>query len=139
MANFAVFEDGDNGAGPPWSMNPNNDAVVSEAEIQYPSESTMWYDSTITGPPSFYSPAVPRHSEGANATFCDGHAKIVRFTNVDTFSDPMAGTFEGGMVASGPYSFEGPGNPKDLSNDYPDELWGVVFKSGGDEWVSDLR
>jgi len=75
MANFAVFEDGNNLPGPlPVSMNPTNDDVIAEAQINYPSESTMWYDATIMGPPAFYSPAVPRHNEGAIATFCDGHA-----------------------------------------------------------------
>jgi prepilin-type processing-associated H-X9-DG protein len=140
MGNFAVFEDGKNTGPPPMSINPTGDSVVSQAEIEYPSESTLWYDATILGPPSFYSPSVPRHNDGANANFCDGHAKWMKFDHVTTFTDLLAGTTQGGMVAGGgPYCFEGPGDPKDYPGDFPDELWGVVYRSGANQWVDGLH
>ncbi len=134
IGNFCVFEDG------PETYDPTADAVVSIAEIEYPAESSAWYDGTLISD-RLRSPGVPRHNEGVNASFCDGHAKFVKFTRLGSYTDPggLAPTFTGGMVASGPYAFEGPNNPRDYPGDFPDELWGVVAKDGTYAWRTSLR
>ncbi|MGC8783283.1 MAG: prepilin-type N-terminal cleavage/methylation domain-containing protein [Armatimonadota bacterium] len=84
--NFAVFQDP---AVPPGLFN--NDPVVSLGAIGEPANTTMFYDSTYIPPggtqvdpicrvptcPFCWDnfPAHPRHSDGFNVNFVDGHAK----------------------------------------------------------------
>jgi prepilin-type N-terminal cleavage/methylation domain-containing protein/prepilin-type processing-associated H-X9-DG protein len=84
--NFALFQDP---ALPPGLFE--NDPVVSLGAVGEPANTTMFYDSTyvaVTGPqvdpscrlpsgPFEWSnfPGHPRHSDGLNVNFVDGHAK----------------------------------------------------------------
>jgi len=126
MGNFAVFEDGNPNTGVNYPAGPQ--PVVNESELTYPAEDVDWYDSTIMS--TWNSPAVPRHNEGANAAFCDGHGKIVKFTGIATYTDPLAGTFQAGLVSGGPYAYrwnaaQDAGSP---IGGPAHELWGVVYK-----------
>jgi len=76
--NFAVFEDGPNNV-----LTGANHAVVRLPEIQFPVETAMNYDGNLALRSScnfntFDSPVLGRHMEFANASFVDGHAKVVK-------------------------------------------------------------
>lgn len=63
--NYCLFNDG-SAARPVWSM----------AALNVPAETTVFYDGYLTC--AFNSPIDPRHSEGVNVTYADGHAKFMK-------------------------------------------------------------
>jgi prepilin-type processing-associated H-X9-DG protein len=94
------------------------------AALVFPAETTIIYDGYLCGPRctgapygatcGFNSPIVvpgrpPRHNEGVNATYADGHAKWQR-----AMQRPADGAW---VVASGPYRGR-------------TELWGIVRADG---------
>jgi prepilin-type N-terminal cleavage/methylation domain-containing protein/prepilin-type processing-associated H-X9-DG protein len=111
--NYCLFNDG-SARRPVWSMA----AVGRPAETVAFSDGVLMcnFDSPIYDPGSRTSyPAggakPPRHQEGVNAAYADGHAK---------YQKAMPGTFRGQngwVVANGPYRLSG-------------ELWGVVRDNG---------
>ncbi len=75
--NFAVFEDGY----VPGMLNPV--PPVRLAEIQFPTETAMNYDGNLALQSqcnfnTFDSPVQARHMDFVNASFVDGHAKVVK-------------------------------------------------------------
>jgi prepilin-type N-terminal cleavage/methylation domain-containing protein/prepilin-type processing-associated H-X9-DG protein len=111
--NFCLFNDG-SAARPVWSM----------AAIPRPAETSAFYDGVLMC--NFNSPLydpgsrtaypaggakAPRHQEGVNVAYADGHAKYQKVRK-----GPHKG-HEGWVVASGPYQGSG-------------EIWGIVKDNG---------
>lgn len=76
--NFAVFEDG-----PSNPITGANHAVVRLPEIVLPTETAMNYDGNLAllsqcAFNTFDSPVQGRHMDFVNASFVDGHAKVVK-------------------------------------------------------------
>ncbi|MCS6919832.1 MAG: DUF1559 domain-containing protein, partial [Fimbriimonadales bacterium] len=70
--NWCVFENGE----VPGLIAPN--PVVSQAQIEYPVETSMLYDGTLGPPPTIQSYLQARHNALAGANFVDGHARTVK-------------------------------------------------------------
>jgi prepilin-type N-terminal cleavage/methylation domain-containing protein/prepilin-type processing-associated H-X9-DG protein len=115
-ANYAVFQEGN----PNLYFGGGGDATVTMASLPRVADTTIFYDGYLCGPLcpgsnacKFGSPIVtpgkpPRHQEGVNATYADGHAKWQRARlNASAIW----------VVAGGPY-------------DGRTELWGVVRNDG---------
>lgn len=68
MGNWCLFEAGSLPAG---AFHP----PVSQAQIELPSETAMYYDAVMAGLPSLTPYIQGRHSERVNLAFSDGHAK----------------------------------------------------------------
>jgi prepilin-type N-terminal cleavage/methylation domain-containing protein/prepilin-type processing-associated H-X9-DG protein len=111
--NYCLFNNG-TGSRPVWSM----------AAVELPAETVAFYDGTLMC--NFHSPIyypgsianynatalAPRHMEGVNVTYADGHSKFQKGRKQATSRDA-----DGWVVGSGPY--EG-GN----------EMWGIP-RTGG--------
>jgi len=112
--NYCLFNNGTT-ARPVWSL----------AAIPKPAETVAFSDGTLMC--NFNSPIYhpgsranyngtardPRHMQGVNATYADGHAKWQKARKQATSRDP-----DGWMVAGGAY-------------DGRDELWGIPRDAGG--------
>jgi len=108
--NYAVFEDG-----PANALTGADHAVISQAEIPFPSETFIMGDGEIELSPNiFNSPVVIPHNEGLNAAFCDGHAKFVKAVQTTTtYYDLGMHQLYACQIQGGPYNGR-----------Y--EMWGVV-------------
>ncbi len=100
--NYCLFNDG-TASRPVWSL----------AAIPRPAETTCFYDGTLLctlNSPIATPGQAPRHQDGVNACYADGHAKYqkARFNQA-------TGLW---VVAGGPY-------------DGRAELWGIVRENGG--------
>jgi len=72
--NYRVFEDG-----PSNPLTGANDAVVSQTQLNYPSDTIVMSDGEIElAPTLFNSPVVAAHNWTFNAAFADGHAKAAK-------------------------------------------------------------
>jgi prepilin-type processing-associated H-X9-DG protein len=105
--NYCLFNNG-TGSRPVWNL----------AGIPRPADTTAFYDGFLM--PDLKSPIAepqkpPRHQEGVNACYADGHAKFVkgRWDPAKTY----AGSTGWWLVASGPYAGSA-------------ELWGIVKDDG---------
>jgi prepilin-type N-terminal cleavage/methylation domain-containing protein/prepilin-type processing-associated H-X9-DG protein len=94
--NYCLFNDGS-------SSRP----VYSMAALARPADTTVFYDGTLTC--AFNSPIDPRHMQGMNVTYADGHSKYLK-ARFDTSSGLW-------LVASGPYVNRV-------------ELWGLIRDDG---------
>ncbi len=77
--NYSLIDWGD----PSNIFGPNNGRPVKTlAEVAYPVETSTFYDSTGTLPDAYFGmmdePVQPRHASMLNASFVDGHSKVVR-------------------------------------------------------------
>jgi prepilin-type processing-associated H-X9-DG protein len=63
--NYCLFNNGF-GTRPVWAM----------AALEVPAETAVFYDGFLTC--TFASPIDPRHMEGMNVTWADGHSKYVK-------------------------------------------------------------
>jgi len=112
--NYCLFNNG-SGSRPVWNMA----AVPLPAETPAFSDGTLMcnFDSPIYDPGSRTSYSgtalTPRHQEGINVTYADGHSKYQKARKQATGRDA-----DGWVVAGGPF---------DGSN----ELWGLARDSGG--------
>ena len=113
-ANYAVFQEGN----PSNIFGSGGSPVVTMAYLPRPTDTTVFYDGVLLC--GFQSPIAraqkaPRHMEGVNATYADGHAKYqkARWDPAKSF----AGSTGWWVVAGGPY-------------DSRTELWGVVRNDG---------
>jgi prepilin-type N-terminal cleavage/methylation domain-containing protein/prepilin-type processing-associated H-X9-DG protein len=70
--NWCVFENGN----VPGLITPN--PVVSQAQIEFPVETSMLYDGTLGPPTTIQSYLQARHNGLAGANFVDGHARTVK-------------------------------------------------------------
>jgi len=108
--NYCLFNNGTTSR-PVWNM----------ASIPKPAETASFYDGYLMPNASTNSPIAepqkpPRHQEGFNACYVDGHAKFskARWDPARSF----AGSTGWWVVASGPYQNR-------------NELWGIVNDAGG--------
>jgi len=89
--NFAIFED-----------PPLGDAVVAMGAVPLPAETVLMYDGVLAVnnlPNNLNDPVLARHNEVANASFCDGHAKVVKCSKD---LDPYWVSVRSGMGGGGP-------------------------------------
>ncbi len=123
--NFAVFEDGY----VPGLLNPV--PPVRLPEIQFPVETAMNYDGNLAAPSAcgfnlFDSPVQGRHLDFVNASFVDGHAKVVKAaksgcTGLNVNQQPL----EQWCITQAPYNrWCGSPTPPPCK----DELWGVAMQ-----------
>jgi prepilin-type N-terminal cleavage/methylation domain-containing protein/prepilin-type processing-associated H-X9-DG protein len=108
--NYAIFEDGPNNA-----LTGADDAVVSQSQLPYPSETMLMGDGEIELAPNlFNSPIVAAHNGMFNAAFADGHAKSCAASeSTYQYTDLGGHTLNAWVIQGGPYAGK-----------Y--ELWGVV-------------
>jgi prepilin-type N-terminal cleavage/methylation domain-containing protein/prepilin-type processing-associated H-X9-DG protein len=116
-ANYAVFQEGNPN---PYFAPSLGDPVLNMAALPRPADTTIIYDGYLCGPACpapntcrFGSPIAfpgrpPRHQEGVNATYADGHAKWQKGRQ------RADGAW---VVAGGPYNGRL-------------ELWGIVRNNG---------
>ena len=104
--NYAIFEDGS----PTNPLTGQDDAVVSQSEIPFPSETFIMSDGEIELAPNlFYSPVVDAHNEKANAAYADGHAKVLNVTErpgLHDYMDLEGLTHAACVIQGGPYDGE---------------------------------
>lgn len=130
--NYAVVDDGDpNQLFPGETTRP----VKSLAQIEYPAETSLYSDATVTLPGGtagfglFSSPIQARHHNLVNAGWVDGHAKVVHTKPALNASGVQVGgnQLDGqGILAwlvtdGGPYQNRG-------------ELWGIPYKKADGTW-----
>lgn len=107
--NYCIFEDGPNNA-----LTGSSDAVVSKAQLPFPSETFIMGDGEVSN--TFNSPVVGAHNGGFNAAFADGHAKWVGVREASSgtqYTDLGGNLHYPCYISGGPYSGRS-------------ELWGVV-------------
>ncbi len=118
--NWCVLENGSI----PSVLAPN--PVVSQAQLEFPANTSMVYDGTLGPLPSLNSYLQARHNDLANANFADGHARAVKGrpvpppnNTVTTLDNKTVRTFEVGEV--GPYQGQR-------------SLWGVARQRANGTW-----
>ena len=122
--NYAVFEDGPNNP-----LTGANDPVVKLAEINYPVETVMNYDGNLAAQSAcnfslFDSPVLGRHNDFSNASFVDGHSRVVRVQASGCVGMSVNGqALKQYCVKQGAYQ-RGCGNPNPSA--CYDELWGIA-------------
>ena len=128
--NFALIDWGD----PSNVFGPNNGRPVkSLAQLDFPADTAVFYDSTGTLPDAYFSimdePIQVRHSGNINACYADSHAKVVHAKPWVDASNKQLGGFQADgkailywkVTSDGPYL------------DKP-ELRGVPFKKADGSW-----
>ncbi|HLK55393.1 MAG TPA: prepilin-type N-terminal cleavage/methylation domain-containing protein [Chthonomonadaceae bacterium] len=132
--NFSLIDWGD----PSNVFGANNGRPVkSMAQIEFPVDTAVFYDSTGTLPDAYFSimdePIQARHSGNLNACFVDGHAKVVHAKPwVDASNNQLGGFQADGkaikyykVTDSGPY-FDKP-ELRGIPFKNPDGTWGLTF------------
>ncbi|MCX7599272.1 MAG: DUF1559 domain-containing protein [Armatimonadetes bacterium] len=112
--NFAIFED-----------PPLGGQVRSLGDVPRPAETVLMYDGILAIGQTIRDPVLARHNDVANASFCDGHAKVVKCTKVaDAYWVSIRSALAGG----------GPDLPRYIVQGGPyngwDELYGIVRDDG---------
>lgn len=128
--NFALIDWGD----PSNVFGPNNGRPVkSLASVEFPADTAVFYDAAGTLPDAYFGlmdePIQARHSGSLNASFADGHAKVVHAKPwLNGSNAQIGGNQPDGkpilyykVTNSGPYQ------------DKP-ELRGVPFKQSDGSW-----
>jgi prepilin-type N-terminal cleavage/methylation domain-containing protein/prepilin-type processing-associated H-X9-DG protein len=119
------------------------EGAVSLAALEYPADTSLVADATITGgsllgDPNFNfplpAPAQARHTSMINSAFVDGHAKVVRAKPfLNAANNQITGvaldqqTFKGWIVTDGPYAAP--------SNAFPFQLRGIPTKDANGNWT----
>ncbi len=123
--NFAVFEDGY----VPGLLNPVS--PVRLPEIQFPVETAMNYDGNLAAQSAcnfnlFDSPVQARHLDFVNASFVDGHAKVVKAAESGCVGANINGQpLKQWCITQAPYN-RWCGSPTPPA--CKDELWGVAMQ-----------
>jgi prepilin-type processing-associated H-X9-DG protein len=107
-------------------LTGQNQAPINLAEIQYPSENSLWYDGNLNA--QFRSPVDARHNGTGNAAFIDGHVKAIPCTNPgSTYNDLQGARRSFAIVgaAAGPYA------TAPVPTGFPGcaEMWGVILNN----------
>jgi prepilin-type N-terminal cleavage/methylation domain-containing protein/prepilin-type processing-associated H-X9-DG protein len=112
--NYCLFNNGTSSR-PVWNMasipRPADTAAFSDGTLMCNFDSPIYDPGSRTGYGTTALP--PRHQEGINVTYADGHSRYQKARKMATSRDS-----DGWVVAGGPY---------DGSN----ELWGIPNDSGG--------
>ncbi len=130
MPNFALLDWGD----PNNVFGPNNGRPVKTmAQVEFPTETSVWSDSTGTLPDAHFGlmdqPIQPRHHGTLNSSFADGHAKNMK---AKPWLD-AAGNHLGGYQPDGPaikYYLVTSGGPYQNKP----ELRGIPYKKADGTW-----
>lgn len=115
MANWCVFETGDL---LPGMVHP----PVSQAQLEFPAETVLYYDAVMGGLPSLTPYIQGRHTEQVAANFADGHARPLK-------SRKGYGTItRGDGKSASNYCLLEVGAYYDGSNHCEDQIWGIVSR-----------
>jgi prepilin-type N-terminal cleavage/methylation domain-containing protein/prepilin-type processing-associated H-X9-DG protein len=114
---------------------PNVRPIAHLSEVEFPVETAVFYDATGTLPnPDFGfsimdEPIQPRHSLMANASYADGHAKVVRAKNhLDSNGKPGGGyAVDGSAILY--YTITSPGPYQGY-----DEMRGIPYMKADGTW-----
>ena len=110
-----------------------NRAVKKLAQVDYPSETSAFYDGAHTLPDAYFNimdiPVQPRHHGLANVCFVDGHAKTVRAAPFTDGTGQQIGGYapDGHAILYWTVTDSGPYQGKH-------ELRGVPFKNPDGSW-----
>ena len=128
--NYSLFNWGD----PSNMFGANNGRPVrTMAELEYPTDTAVYYDSTGTLPDAYFGmmdePVQPRHNLMLNSAFADGHAKVVQAKKkVDASGKQIGGhSPDGQAILYYTVTTQGPYQEKD-------ELRGIPYKKADGSW-----
>lgn len=127
--NFSLIDWGN----PSNFFGPNDRPVKRLAELEYPADTSVFYDSVGTLPDAYFSmmdePIQARHQNLLNATYADSHAKVVHAKPwVDDANVPLTGhAIDGQAIRYYKVTDAGPYQEKP-------EMRGVPFKNADGTW-----
>lgn len=129
MPNFSIIDWGN----PSNIFGPNNRPTKTLSEIDFPVNTSMWSDSSGTLPDAYFGlmdePVQARHHNMLNASFVDGHAKVMRAKPwLDGSGNPLSGHQPDGRAIN--YYLLTDGGPY---QNRP-ELRGIPFQNADGSW-----